>query len=161
MKDYHGTTRDYGCACTSPNCAGKIVMNSNNTACNIGWFVKSRSKKRMSSGCSFRATVVSHNLPNTSQRCRHFTTRCHNWNIRMHHNRRNQITRCMKGWSTLSAVGDPKWVCCKHPGLDHANGHRGTARAIAGAKKFVRTRLRRQEDRELNKIVRQEDDDAS
>ena len=58
----------------------------------------------------------------------------------------------------MAEVGDHKGIYAKYPGLDHSNGHRGTARAIAGAKKFVRTRTRRYEDRELAKIIKEKDE---
>ncbi len=43
-----------------------------------------------------------------------------------------------------------------HWGGDNSNGHRGYAKAKAGAKKFVRSRTRAKENQQLNKIVREE-----
>lgn len=51
-------------------------------------------------------------------------------------------------------VGDSKLIGADWIGWDHSNGHRGTARAKAGAKKFIRTRLRFNENNNLRKIIR-------
>ena len=64
------------------------------------------------------------------------------------------IRKLIKGWSRKTEVGDPIWVGAKWPGLDHSQGHRGAAHAVKGAKKFVRSRTRAKEDRELQKMIR-------
>jgi hypothetical protein len=65
------------------------------------------------------------------------------------------IRKLMFGWSNKTEVGDPHWVAAKYPGLDHSQGHRGAAHAVKGAKKFVRSRTRAREDRELQKIAKE------
>lgn len=72
------------------------------------------------------------------------------------HSHYAQIQRIWRGLTmAIVEVGEPKGIYAKYPGMDHANGHRGTARAIAGAKKFVRSRLRSNENNNLRTIVRE------
>lgn len=59
--------------------------------------------------------------------------------------------KSMQGWSdrgALSGVG----VSASIPN-DFTNGHRGMARAAAGAKKFVRTRIRFHENAETKRLA--------
>jgi len=58
-----------------------------------------------------------------------------------------------KGTMKLVEIGHSKLMGAKSSGYDHANGHRGTARAKAGAKKFCRTRLRFNENHNLRKVI--------
>lgn len=65
------------------------------------------------------------------------------------------LDKSMHGWGTLSTFAD-KGVGA-HIGNDFTNGHRGMARAVAGAKKFVRSRIRRAEKDALNKTIKEND----
>lgn len=52
-----------------------------------------------------------------------------------------------------------KEICPKSPPLDFTNGHRGKARAKLGMKKFVRTRVRFNENAALKRIVKEIEND--
>jgi hypothetical protein len=67
----------------------------------------------------------------------------------------SQICRILRGWPVKKVeVGDKtKRISPERPYLDPANGHRGRARGIAGAKKYMRTRLRFHENQETQKIA--------
>jgi hypothetical protein len=68
-----------------------------------------------------------------------------------------KIRRLIRGWPVkLASVGEnTKFVSPKFPQLDPANGHRGRAHAILGAKKFMRTRLRFHENAETQKLMKE------
>ena len=53
-----------------------------------------------------------------------------------------------KPFGGITKVGKIRNIGADFPGYDHSNGHRGTAKAIRGAKKYVRTRIRFHENQE-------------
>lgn len=61
--------------------------------------------------------------------------------------------------TTLAVNCELSGVCVtpKHPGFDFSNGHRGKAKAKAGAKKFVRSRSRFHENAATKKLAKQAD----
>lgn len=65
-----------------------------------------------------------------------------------------QVRRILRGWSAKKvAVGDTgKFISPMRPYLDPINGHKGRARGIHGAKKYMRTRLRFHENSETKKL---------
>lgn len=54
--------------------------------------------------------------------------------------RTGYLDKSMHGWGNISVLADRQIGACI--GNDFANGHRGMAKAVKGAKKFVRTRTR-------------------
>lgn len=66
----------------------------------------------------------------------------------------DQLDKSMHGWSRKSEFSD------KHIGAfignDFANGSRGMAKSVKGAKKFVRTRIRFHEKATLDKMLKDE-----
>lgn len=71
--------------------------------------------------------------------------------------RTDYIDKSMHGLGRKSALADK--VIGAGIGNDFSNGHRGMAKAVKGAKKFVRTRVRFQENtatRKLTETVREE-----
>lgn len=64
--------------------------------------------------------------------------------------RTDYLDKSMHGWGRVSQLADK--VIGASIGNDFANGHRGMAKAVAGAKKFVRSRTRFQENAATKKI---------
>lgn len=64
--------------------------------------------------------------------------------------RTDYIDKSMHGWKRQSKLtGETVSACI---GNDFSNGHRGMAKAVAGAKKFVRTRIRFKENQATKKL---------
>jgi hypothetical protein len=55
---------------------------------------------------------------------------------------RRYLDKSMHGWGRKTSEGE---VVCAGIGNDFTNGHRGMAKAVRGAKKFVRSRIRTRE----------------
>lgn len=64
--------------------------------------------------------------------------------------RTDYLDKSLHGWGRVSQLADK--VIGASIGNDFSNGHRGMAKAVAGAKKFVRTRIRFQENAATKKI---------
>jgi hypothetical protein len=61
------------------------------------------------------------------------------------------LNKSMQGWGRVSKFAD---VCVGAGiGNDFSNGHRGMAKAVRGAKKFVRTRFRFYENQAVRKLM--------
>jgi len=54
----------------------------------------------------------------------------------------DQLDKSMHGWGDRAKVGDEIITARAWIGNDYCNGHRGMAKSVRGAKKFVRTRIR-------------------
>lgn len=65
--------------------------------------------------------------------------------------RTGYLDKSMHGWGNISILADRQIGACI--GNDFSNGHRGMARAVKGAKKFVRTRTRFHENAATKKLV--------
>ena len=63
------------------------------------------------------------------------------------------LDKSLHGWQNTSVFAD-KWIGADI-GNDFSNGHRGMARAVAGAKKYVRSRTRFHEKAAVQKIMRE------
>ena len=61
------------------------------------------------------------------------------------------LDKSMHSWSNTSKFADV--IVGASIGNDFANGHRGMARAVAGAKKFIRRRIRFHEKAKLNQMI--------
>lgn len=66
------------------------------------------------------------------------------------------LDKSMHGWGKKSALADTYVVATI--GNDYCNGHRGMAKAVKGAKKFVRTRIRFRENAATKKLSPHADD---
>lgn len=62
------------------------------------------------------------------------------------------LDKSMHGWSRVSTFADRNVGA--GIGNDFANGHRGMAKAVRGAKKFVRSRVRFHEKAEVRRLLR-------
>lgn len=62
------------------------------------------------------------------------------------------LDKSMHGWGRKSELADK--LIGASIGNDFANGHRGMARAVRGAKKFVRSRIRFQEKMAVHKLAK-------
>jgi hypothetical protein len=60
------------------------------------------------------------------------------------------LDKSLHGWGRESTLADKSIGA--YIGNDFSNGHRGMARAVAGAKKFVRTRIRFHENAATKKL---------
>jgi hypothetical protein len=69
--------------------------------------------------------------------------------------RTGNLDKSLHGWSRKSLFADVE--VCAMIGNDFSNGHRGMAKAVAGAKKYVRSRIRAKEKCALGKIMRDGD----
>jgi hypothetical protein len=67
--------------------------------------------------------------------------------------RTDYLDKSLHGWGQISLFADQ--VVSAGIGNDFSNGHRGMARAVRGAKKFVRTRIRFQENQATQRLVLQ------
>ena len=67
--------------------------------------------------------------------------------------RTRMLDKSLHGWQNTSVFAD-KWIGADI-GNDFSNGHRGMARAVAGAKKYVRSRTRFHEKAAVQKIMRE------
>jgi len=65
--------------------------------------------------------------------------------------RTGYLDKSMHGWGNISILADRQIGACI--GNDFANGHRGMAKAVKGAKKFVRTRTRFHENVATKKMA--------
>lgn len=61
------------------------------------------------------------------------------------------LDKSLHGWSNTSLLSDR--IIGAGIGNDFSNGHRGMAKAVAGAKKYVRTRTRFHENAETRKLM--------
>lgn len=61
------------------------------------------------------------------------------------------LDKSMHGWGRISKLSDR--LIGASIGNDFANGHRGMARAVSGAKKFVRTRTRFHENAATRRLA--------
>lgn len=66
--------------------------------------------------------------------------------------RTDYLDKSLHGWGRISQLGDR--VVGASIGNDFCNGHRGMARAVAGAKKFVRSRVRFHENSATRQLAR-------
>jgi hypothetical protein len=73
--------------------------------------------------------------------------------------RTGYLDKSMHGWSRKSQLAD--MTIGASIGNDFSNGHRGMARAVKGAKKFVRTRIRFHENAAVRNIVNNLDEEMS
>jgi hypothetical protein len=64
--------------------------------------------------------------------------------------RTDYLDKSMHGWGRKSEIADKSIGA--GIGNDFSNGHRGMARAVAGAKKFVRSRIRFHENQATKKL---------
>ncbi len=64
------------------------------------------------------------------------------------------LDKSMHGWGRLSTLADV--YVGAGIGNDFTNGHRGMARAVKGAKKYVRSRIRFHENAQAKKLVTEE-----
>ena len=71
--------------------------------------------------------------------------------------RTGYLDKSMHGWGNISILADRQIGACI--GNDFANGHRGMAKAVKGAKKFVRTRTRFHENVATKKMAVDYSDD--
>lgn len=71
--------------------------------------------------------------------------------------RTGYLDKSMHGWGNTSLFADRQIGACI--GNDFANGHRGMAKAVKGAKKFVRTRTRFHENAATKKLKDTYDDE--
>ena len=71
--------------------------------------------------------------------------------------RTGYLDKSMHGWGNISLFADRQIGACI--GNDFANGHRGMAKAVKGAKKFVRTRTRFHENAATKKLKDTYDDE--
>ena len=69
------------------------------------------------------------------------------------------LDKSMHGWSRKSQLAYR--LIGASIGNDFSNGHRGMARAVKGAKKFVRTRIRFHENAAVRNIVNNLDEEMS
>ncbi len=69
------------------------------------------------------------------------------------------LDKSMHGWGRKSQLAD--MTIGASIGNDFSNGHRGMARAVKGAKKFVRTRIRFHENAAVRNIVNNLDEEMS
>lgn len=65
--------------------------------------------------------------------------------------RTDYLDKSLHGWGRVSTLADKSVGACI--GNDFALGHRGMARAVKGAKKFVRTRIRFHENATTKKMA--------
>lgn len=65
--------------------------------------------------------------------------------------RTDYLDKSMHSWGRKSQFADTQ--VGSHIGNDFSKGHRGMAKAVRGAKKFVRTRIRFHENQKLKKIT--------
>jgi hypothetical protein len=66
------------------------------------------------------------------------------------------LDKSMHGWSRKSELADR--TVFGGIGNDYCNGHRGMAKAVKGAKKFVRTRIRFHENAATRKLLQESSD---
>ena len=71
--------------------------------------------------------------------------------------RTGYLDKSMHGWGNISLFADRQIGACI--GNDFANGHRGMAKSVKGAKKFVRTRTRFHENAATQKLKDTYDDE--
>lgn len=64
------------------------------------------------------------------------------------------LDKSMHGWGDEGAISGHR--VSASIGNDFANGHRGMARAVSGAKKFVRTRIRFHENAATRRLAEQD-----
>lgn len=69
--------------------------------------------------------------------------------------RTDYLDKSLHGWGHVSQLADK--VIGASIGNDFSNGHRGMAKSVAGAKKFVRTRVRFQENAITKKLANREE----
>lgn len=67
--------------------------------------------------------------------------------------RTDYLDKSLHGWGRVSQLADK--LIGASIGNDFSNGHRGMAKSVAGAKKFVRTRIRFQENAATKKLTTQ------
>ena len=67
--------------------------------------------------------------------------------------RTRMLDKSLHGWQNTSVFADK--CIGADIGNDFSNGHRGMARAVAGAKKYVRSRTRFHEKTAVQKIMRE------
>lgn len=65
--------------------------------------------------------------------------------------RTGYLDKSMHGWGNISILADRQIGACM--GNDYSSGHRGMAKAVKGAKKFVRTRTRFHENAATKKML--------
>jgi hypothetical protein len=65
--------------------------------------------------------------------------------------RTDYLDKSLHGWGRKSTLADT--VVGASIGNDFSNGHRGMAKAVKGAKKFVRTRIRFKENEATRKLA--------
>lgn len=68
--------------------------------------------------------------------------------------RTGYLDKSMHGWGNISLFADRQIGACI--GNDFSNGHRGMAKAVKGAKKFVRTRTRFHENAMTQKMMKED-----
>lgn len=66
--------------------------------------------------------------------------------------RTDYLDKSLHGWGRKSELADK--VIGASIGNDFSNGHRGMAKAVRGAKKFVRSRIRFQEKMAVHKLAK-------
>lgn len=71
--------------------------------------------------------------------------------------RTGYLDKSMHGWGNITLLADRQIGACI--GNDFTNGHRGMAKAVKGAKKFVRTRTRFHENAATQKLKDTYDDE--
>lgn len=70
----------------------------------------------------------------------------------------DQLDKSLHGWHRTVKIGDEVVSAGAGIGNDYSNGHRGMAKAVKGAKKFVRTRLRFHEKAATQRMVKNMED---
>jgi len=70
----------------------------------------------------------------------------------------DQLDKSLHGWGRKVKIGDEIISEGAGIGNDFSNGHRGMAKAVKGAKKFVRTRLRFHEKAATQRMVKNMED---
>jgi hypothetical protein len=70
--------------------------------------------------------------------------------------RTDYLDKSMHSWGRKSTLADKQFGA--RIGNDFANGHRGMAKSVKGAKKFVRTRIRFHENAAVKKLATTEED---
>lgn len=70
--------------------------------------------------------------------------------------RTDYLDKSMHGWGSYSALADIN--ASGSIGNDFTNGHRGMAKAVRGAKKFARTRIRFHENAATKKLDIEDED---
>lgn len=71
----------------------------------------------------------------------------------------DQLDKSMHGWGGRTKVGDEIITAGAGIGNDYCNGHRGMAKAVRGAKKFVRTRIRANAKAATRRLTLKSDDE--